>query len=39
MQFVLGREIHILIHKLPDKLLNKRSEIIATCRHKTKFKL
>ena len=23
----------------PDKLLNKRSELIARCRHKTKFKL
>ena len=26
-------------NKLPDKLLNKRSELIARCRHKTKFKL
>ena len=35
----LEEKIHILTHKLPDKLLNKRSELIARCRHKTKFKL
>ena len=32
-------KIYILIHKWPDRLLNKRSELIARCRHKTKFKL
>ena len=35
----LEEKIHILIHKWPDKLLNKRSELIARCRHKSKFKL
>ena len=35
----LEEKIHILIHKWPDKLLNKISELIARCRHKTKFKL
>ena len=41
LQIVLTVEekIHILTHKFPDKLLNKRSELIARCRHKTKFKL
>ena len=28
-----------MTYKLPDKLLNKRSELIARCRHRTKFKL
>ena len=37
--FCLEEKIHILIHKWPDKWLNKRSELIARCRHKTKFKL
>ena len=35
----LEEKIHILKYKWPDKLLNKRSELIARCRHKTKFKL
>ena len=35
----LEGKIHISTHKLPDKLLNKRSELIARCRYKTKFKL
>ena len=35
----LEEKIHILMHKWPDKLLNKRSELIARCRYKTKFKL
>ena len=35
----LEEKIYILIYKWPDKLLNKRSELIARCRHKTKFKL
>ena len=35
----LEEKIHILTHKCPDKLLNKRSELIARCRYKTKFKL
>ena len=35
----LEEKIYILKYKYPDKLLNKRSELIARCRHKTKFKL
>ena len=35
----LKEKIHILTHKFPDKLLNKRNELIARCRYKTKFKL
>ena len=35
----LEEKIHILIHKWPDKLLNQRNDLIATCRHNTKFKL
>ena len=35
----LEEKIYILIHKWPDKLLDKRSELIARRRHKTKFKL
>ena len=35
----LEEKIYILNYKWPDKLLNKRSELIARCRHKTKFKL
>ena len=35
----LEEKIHIFTHKLPDKLLNKRSELIARCRYRTKFKL
>ena len=38
MQFVLRRE-NTYFDILPDKLLNKRSELIARCRHRTKFKL
>ncbi len=34
----LEEKVHILIHKRPDKLLNKRSELIARCRHRTNFK-
>ena len=39
LSLCLEEKIPILIHKWPDKLLNKRSELIARCRHKTKFKL
>ena len=35
----LEEKIYILKYKYPDKLLNKRSELIARCSHKTKFKL
>ena len=35
----LEENIYILKYGYPDKLLNKRSELIARCRHKTKFKL
>ena len=35
----LEEKIYILTHKWLDKLLNKRSELIARCRHKTKSKL
>ena len=35
----LEEKIYILNYKWPDKLLNKRSELIARCRHKTKFEL
>ena len=35
----LEEKIYILLYKWPDKLLNKRGELIARCRHKTKFKL
>ena len=35
----LEEKIHISTYKLPDKLENKRSELIARCRHRTKFKL
>ena len=30
---------YILLYKWPDKLFNKRSELIPRCRHKTEFKL
>ena len=35
----LEEKIYILKYNYPDKLLKKRSELIARCRHKTKFKL
>ena len=35
----LEEKINILFYKWPNKLLNKGSELIARCRHKTKFKL
>ena len=35
----LEEKIHILLFPEPKKLLNKRSELIARCRHKAKFKL
>ena len=35
----LEEKIQIMTYKLPEKLLNKRCELIARCRHKTKFKL
>ena len=35
----LEEKIQIMMYKLPEKLLNKRSELIARCRHKAKFKL
>ena len=28
-----------MTYKLPEKLLNKRNELIARCRHRLKFKL
>ena len=31
--------MHILLYPDPEKLLNKRSELIARCRHKVRFKL
>ena len=35
----LEEKIHIMTYKLPEKSLNKRSELMATCRHRTKYKL
>ena len=35
----LEEKIHILLVPEPKKLLNKRSELIARCRHRAKFKL
>ena len=35
---VLRKKIHILLFPEPKKLLNKRSELIARCRHRAKFK-
>ena len=35
----LEEKIQIMMYKLPRKLLNKRCEWIARCRHRTKFKL
>ena len=35
----LEEKIHILLFPEPKKLLNKRSELIARCRHRAKFKL
>ncbi len=35
----LEEKIQIMIYPDPEKLLNKRCELIARCRHKTKFKL
>ena len=35
----LEEKIQIMMYKLPEKLLNKRCELIARCRHKAKFKL
>ena len=35
----LEEKIHILLFPEPKKLLNKRNELIARCRHRTKFKL
>ena len=32
-------KIHILLFSEPKKLLNKRNELIARCRHRAKFKL
>ena len=32
-------KIKIMIHPDPEKLLNKRCELIARCRHRAKFKL
>ena len=31
--------MHILLFPEPKKLLNKRRELIARCRHRAKFKL
>ena len=35
----LEEKMHILLYPEPEKLLNKRGELIARCRHRTKFKL
>ena len=35
----LEEKTQIMMFKLPEKLLNKRSELISRCRHKAKFKL
>ena len=35
----LEEKIHILLFSEPKKLLNKRNELIARCRHRAKFKL
>ena len=34
----LEEKIQIMTYSAPEKLLNKRCELIARCRHKTKFK-
>ena len=31
--------MHILLYPEPEKLRNKRGELIARCRHRAKFKL
>ena len=35
----LEEKIQIMTYPVPEKLLNKRCELIARCRHKDKFKL
>ena len=35
----LEEKMHILLYPEPEKLLNKRCELIARCRHRAKFKL
>ena len=35
----LEEKIQIMIYAYPEKLLNKRCELIARCRHRSKFKL
>ena len=35
----LEEKIQIMTYPVPEKLLNKRCELIARCRHKAKFKL
>ena len=35
----LEEKIHILLFPEPKKLLNKRNELIARCKHRAKFKL
>ena len=35
----LEEKIQKMTYKLPEKLLNKRNELIARSRHRTKFKL
>ena len=35
----LEEKMYILLYPEPEKLLNKRSELIARCRHRAKFKL
>ena len=35
----LDEKMHILLYPEPEKLLNKRSEFIARCRHSAIFKL
>ena len=35
----LEEKIQIMIYPDPEKLLNKRCELIARCRHRNKFKL
>ena len=35
----LEEKMHILLYQEAEKLLNKRCELIARCRHRAKFKL
>ena len=35
----MQEKFEIITYKNPDELLNKKSELISTCRHKRKFML